>query len=55
MDTLLTTKDYSYAINRLTELMNNNSLQQDEQQELSELLDVIDQYNGLEFLKVREN
>lgn len=55
MQTLLTTQDYDFAVNRLVELMNFELLSITEKEELSDLLDLIDQYNGMEFLKVREN
>lgn len=55
METLLTTEDYNFAIKKLVKLMNNDTINSNEKLELERLLDSIDHYNGLEYLKVRNN
>ncbi|MFT6716391.1 MAG: hypothetical protein ACJA0Q_001030 [Saprospiraceae bacterium] len=51
----MTVLDYDLAVTRLTELMNESMLQEREKIELESLLDSIDEYNSLEYLRAREN
>lgn len=51
----MTVLEYDQAVLRLTELMNESLLHGKEQAELESLLDNIDEYNSLEYLKAREN
>ena len=51
----MTVLEYDHVVTRLTELMSESLLQEREKLELESLLDSIDDYNSLEYLKAREN
>jgi len=51
----MTVLEYDHVVTRLTELMSESLLQEREKVELEFLLDSIDEYNSLEYLKAREN
>lgn len=51
----MTVLEYDQVVRRLTELMNESKLQENEKTELESILDKIDEYNSLEYLKAREN
>ena len=54
MKVLKSVDDYNKAIEKLTMLMDLNIMSSENKKEPTILLDVIDSYNGMEFLKVRE-
>ena len=49
---LETVDDYNSALERLIKIMNSPMKSSENKEELSRLLDVIDSYNGMAFLKV---
>lgn len=51
----MTVLEYDQVVRRLTELMNEPKLKEDEKSELESILDKIDEYNSSEYLKAREN
>jgi hypothetical protein len=55
MENILSANEYQAAISRIVKLMGVPNLNDTEKNELEILLDTIDSYNGLEFLKVRSN
>ena len=52
MKMLETVEDYNSALDKLIKIMNSPMRSSENKEELSNLLDVIDSYNGLAFLKV---
>lgn len=55
MENTLTANEYQAAISRIVNLMGVPNLNEVEKTELEKLLDTIDSFNGLDFLKVRNN
>lgn len=51
----MTVLEYDKVVRRLSELMATSSLKASETTELEAILDSIDEYNSLEYLKAREN
>ena len=51
----MTVLEYNQVVRRLTELMNEPTLKENEKSEMESILDTIDHYNSLEYLKAREN
>lgn len=51
----MTTDQYKSTIEKLVELMNVPSVSEEKRAELTSLLDQIDSYNGMDFLKVKSN
>ncbi len=51
----MTVLEYNQVVRRLTELMNESTLREKEKTEMESILDTIDAYNSLEYLKAREN
>ena len=52
MKMLETVDDYNSALERLIKIMNSPMKSSENKEELTSLLDVIDSYNGMAFLKV---
>lgn len=51
----MTTEEYNQTIKKLVKLMNLPSVAEEKKDELAELLDRIDAYNGMDYLKVKAN
>jgi len=51
----MTVLEYDQVVRRLTELMNESTLEEKQKSEMESILDTIDNYNSLEYLKAREN
>lgn len=51
----MTVIEYDQVVKRLTELMSETKLKEIEKTELESILDSIDEYNSLQYLKAREN
>jgi hypothetical protein len=52
MKTLKTVDEYNTALEKLIKLMNSPISNSKSKEELTHLLDVVDSYNGMDFLKV---
>lgn len=54
METVMTTEEYNQTIQELIQIMNVPTVNEEKRGELEEILDKIDSYNGMEFLKVNK-
>ena len=52
MEAELTIEEYNKTIKKLTQFMNITSVTEEKKSELEQMLDVIDTYNGMEYLKI---
>ena len=53
MEAAMTIEEYNKTIKKLTQFMNVPSISEERRSELEKMLDVIDSYNGMEFLKIK--
>ena len=53
METEMTVEEYNKTIKKLVRLMNTPSFNDDRRGELEKILDKIDIYNGMDFLKIK--
>ena len=53
METEMTVEEYNKTINKLVKLMNIPSFSEERKRELEKVLDKIDSYNGMDFLKIK--
>ena len=49
----MTIEEYNKTIKKLTQFMNVPSVSGERRSELEQMLDIIDSYNGMEFLKIK--
>ena len=55
METEMTVEEYNKTIKKLVKLMNIPSFSEERKRELEKVLDKIDSYNGMDFLKFKSN
>lgn len=53
METEMTVEEYNKTIKKLVKLMNIPSFSEQRKRELEKVLDRIDSYNGMDFLKIK--
>tara|TARA_B100001175_G_scaffold254751_1_gene222542 strand:+ start:20 stop:187 length:168 start_codon:yes stop_codon:yes gene_type:complete len=53
METEMTIEEYNQTIKKLVKLMNIPSISEERRGELEKVLDKIDTYNGMDFLKIK--
>tara|TARA_Y100000589_G_scaffold279016_1_gene274787 strand:- start:752 stop:919 length:168 start_codon:yes stop_codon:yes gene_type:complete len=53
METEMTVEEYNKTIKKLVKLMNIPSFSEERKRELEKVLDKIDSYNGMDFLKIK--
>tara|TARA_Y100000589_G_scaffold331247_1_gene383995 strand:- start:1777 stop:1974 length:198 start_codon:yes stop_codon:yes gene_type:complete len=53
METEMTVEEYNKTIKKLVKLMNIPSFSEERKRELEKVLDWIDSYNGMDFLKIK--
>tara|TARA_B100000614_G_C14480721_1_gene466572 strand:+ start:753 stop:950 length:198 start_codon:yes stop_codon:yes gene_type:complete len=53
METEMTVEEYNKTIKKLVKLMNIPSFSEERKRELEKVLDRIDSYNGMDFLKIK--
>ena len=53
METEMTIEEYNQTIKKLVRLMNVPSFSEERREELEKILDKIDIYNGMDFLKIK--